>query len=118
MRTLQKRALSFKNAFKGLWSLVRDEPNARIHLIAALCTIGLGIYFRIEPQEWMAITLCTGIVIGLEGANAAIEELADHSSSEMNERIRRVKDLSAGAVLIAAIASLVVAGLIFLPYFF
>lgn len=115
MGLLRERLRSFRHAFNGILVLVLDEANARIHLTATLLTITLGIYFGIGPLEWAAISLCCGLVIGLEALNAAVEELADHVSAEKHERVQKLKDLCAGSVLVAAIAATGVAALIFIP---
>lgn len=115
MGTFRKRLRSFRHAFNGLAALIRDEANARIHLVAAFLTVGLGLFFGIGPLEWAAVSLCCGLVIGMEALNAAMEELADQVSTEEHPGIRKLKDLCAGSVLVAAMAAAVVAGLIFIP---
>jgi diacylglycerol kinase (ATP) len=55
------------------------------------------------------VTVCIGMVLSAEAMNTALEQLADEVTEERKERIRRVKDMAAGAVLISSIASVVVA---------
>ena len=52
------------------------------------------------------------MVLSAEAMNTAVELLADALHPDRDERIRVVKDLAAGAVLITAIASVVVAILV------
>jgi diacylglycerol kinase len=47
--------------------------------------------------------------------NSAIENLADFVSPEKNDQIKKVKDLSAGAVLIGAITALFIGLIVFIP---
>ena len=113
--SLRKRLKSFNFAFNGIRSLINNEHNARIHIFALICVFGLGIFFEIEVTEWIAITIVSGIVILTELLNTAIERLADIVEPDLNEKIGMIKDYCAGAVLISAIISLIIGGLIFIP---
>ena len=113
--SLQKRLKSFIYAFNGWKILLREEPNATIHLIVTACVLVAGMVFRISAVEWIAVILCIGWVIALELINSALEYLADFVSPGKHEIIKKVKDLAAGAVLIGAIASSAVGLIVFLP---
>lgn len=106
------RYAGFKFAFTGLKRLVR-EPNFRIHIIIATLTTVAGILCGISLIEWCCIVICFGLVLAAEGFNTAIEILADRICSCQDESIKLAKDVSAGAVLLAAFSSAVVGGLIF-----
>ncbi|HBK94801.1 MAG TPA: diacylglycerol kinase, partial [Porphyromonadaceae bacterium] len=56
-----------------------------------------------------------GLVLALEAVNTSIETLADLVSKERNATIKKVKDLAAAGVLLAAMAALAVGVLVFLP---
>ncbi len=112
---VQTRLKSFKYAFKGLILIFREEPNARIHLLAAICAVIAGLCLNINSMEWIAITFAIGLVITLEIVNSAIEKIADFISPEKNEIIKNIKDLSAAAVLVVSITALIVGLIIFLP---
>ena len=109
------RIKSFRDAFSGLGTMFRHEPNARIHLAITLCVIIAGICFRLAAVEWIAITFAIGFVFTAELLNTSIEKLADFVSPEKHENIRKVKDLAAAGVLISAIASAVIGLIIFIP---
>ena len=113
--SLKERIASFRYAFNGLKILIKEEHNARIHLFAAVCVLIAGIVFKISTREWLVLIFCIGWVIALELINSAIENTADFISKEKSETIKKIKDLSAGAVLVAAIASAVIGLIIFLP---
>ena len=116
--SLTKRITSFRYALNGLKILIKEEHNARIHLLAACCVSIAGVVFQISAPEWLAIIFCIGWVFALELINSAIENTANVISKEKNETIKKIKDLSAGAVLVAAIASAVIGLIIFLPKVF
>ena len=104
-------------AMRGIVQLFRTEFNAWVHLSVAVCTVALGFFFDLSAVEWIAIVLSCGLVLGAEAMNTAIEYLANYCTTEKNEQIRKVKDVAAGAVLIAALAALAVGLIIFLPKF-
>jgi diacylglycerol kinase (ATP) len=110
-----KRLQSFKYAFKGLKVLVRTQPNFRIHLVLAIFAIAAGFVFKINYLEWAIVVLCIGLVFITEAINTSIEFLVDLNTKEILPLASKIKDVSAGAVLIAALVSLVAGGLIFIP---
>jgi len=113
--SIRKRIQSFKYAFNGLWFVLRHEHNFRIHLLTAVVAVLAGFYFDVTTMEWLAIVIIIALVLSLEIINSAIEKLADVVSPEKNEQIKVIKDMTAAAVLLVAMASLVVAALIFIP---
>lgn len=113
--SLEKRVESFKYALNGLKIVFREEHNARIHLIVSLIVIACGFIFHISTVEWIIICFAIGLVISMEIINSAIENLSDFVSPEYHKLIKKVKDLSAAAVLVCTISSVVIGILIFLP---
>lgn len=112
---LKDRLNSFVYAFEGIVTLIKGTPNARIHFVAAIIAIAMGFWLKISNEEWISITIVIGGVIALEAINSAIEELANLITKEQNSKIKAIKDLAAGAVLVMAIAALMVGLLIFVP---
>ena len=113
--SLNSRLLSFKFAFRGIGALLKNEHNARIHLIAALLAITSGFIFKIKAIEWLVLIIAIGLVFVTELLNTALESLADIVEPELNEKIRNAKDYAAGAVLVSAVISVVLAAIIFVP---
>ncbi len=74
----------------------------------------LGFVQNISQGEWCAILGCISLVWAAELMNSALEVLCDRITTEPDEHIRRAKDAAAGAVLVCAIISVVVAALVFL----
>lgn len=74
-----------------------------------------GFFFEISKTEWLAIIIVIGFVFSMEIINSAIEQLADFASSDYHETIKKVKDLSAAAVLISALVSVIIGCIIFIP---
>jgi len=113
--SIQKRLQSIHFALHGLKILIRDEHNARIHLIAAIVVLISGILFRISVTDWIAIIFAIGLVLAIEIINTTIERIADFISPEKQEAIKKIKDLSAASVLIAAITALIIGLFVFIP---
>lgn len=118
MSYLRKRKAAFSYAFKGIYRLFRYEAHARIHLVAAFCVVIAGFLFRLNSTEWCIVCLCIGSVFVAEGFNTAIEKLADAVTRERSPLIGAAKDIAAGAVLLAALTTVVVAAIIFIPKIF
>lgn len=114
--SLRKRIRSFGYAFEGMATLVRDEHNARIHLLALVCAVAFGFIFSITKTEWCLVALCIGGVLMAEAMNTAVEALADLVSPERHPLVKKAKDVAAAGVLFMAIAAAAIGLIIFLPY--
>jgi diacylglycerol kinase len=115
--SLKSRLESFKFALNGLLLLLKNEHNSRIHILAAIIAIVMGIIMKLDHYEWSLLVIVIGAVFLTELLNSSIESLADLIDPEFNELIMRAKDYSAAAVLMSAIVAIVVGGLIFIPKF-
>lgn len=112
------RLNSVRYAIKGWQSLFRSEPNAKVHLVATVGVAVAGLLAGISRTEWMAISIVTGLVWMAELFNTSVEKAMDSLKPERDPRIGVVKDLAAGAVLIAACLALIVGCLVFIPCLF
>jgi len=113
MNYFKSRIKSFYFAINGLKHLIVNEPNASIHLVAAIVAILLGFYFKLSLAEWLWIILSILFVFITEILNTAIENLADAVTKDNNKLIGKAKDLGAVATLLAAIFALIVAVFVF-----
>jgi diacylglycerol kinase len=116
--SLKSRAASFRFAFRGIEALFRNEPNAIIHLVAAVIVTCAGIILGINRFEWCLIAIVAGFVFAAEIFNTSIESLGDAIDPRLNENIKKAKDLAAAGVLVAAIISVITGLLIFVPRIF
>lgn len=116
MNELMARLRSFLYAFAGLRLLLREEHNARIHATITVLVVVAGIVLRVSPVEWGVLVICIGMVLAAEAFNSAIERIADYLTTERDDRIRDIKDLAAGAVLLCAIAAAIVGLIVFVPH--
>lgn len=112
------RLKSMKYAFKGALILLKTESSIKIQVCITLLVIALGFYFNISINEWLMQILAIGLILTAEGLNTAIEKLADFVHPEHHKKIGVIKDVSAGAVFIAAIAAATIGFIIYLPKIF
>ncbi len=112
---MKKIVKSFEYAFNGLKLCFASEINFKIHLLSAILVLLLGVVFRISNTEWLTIIFCIAFVTATEMINTAIEKLCDLVQKDFHPGIKKVKDIAAGAVLLTAVCSLFIAGIIFLP---
>ena len=111
-----QRMKSFTHALDGLVVFYKTTPNAWIQTIIFICVIIMGFYFNITHDEWAMLVFACGLVIMAEAFNTAIEIDIDLTSPNFHPYARDTKDVAAGAVLIAAITSVIIAIFIFGPY--
>ncbi len=116
--SIKSRIKSFKFAFRGIWLVISSQHNAWIHMVMAVAAIVLSFALKINPCEWIAIVLSIVIVLAAEAINTALENLTDLVSPEINSKAGKVKDIAAGAVLIAAMGALAAGLIIFIPKLF
>ncbi|HIW75237.1 MULTISPECIES: diacylglycerol kinase family protein [Gordonibacter] len=106
---------AFKCAFDGIAYVVRTQRNMKIHLVIAVVAVALGLALGIDGASWAAVILCIAAVFAAECVNTAIESVVDLVSPDYHELARRAKDCAAGAVLIFALVSVVVAVVVYGP---
>jgi diacylglycerol kinase (ATP) len=106
---------SFRFALKGIWLVGRYERNARVHLVGTVVAIGLSLLCALSMAEWLWILLAITLVWICETFNTAIEKLVDFVSPDRDVRAGAIKDLSAGAVLFAAILAALIGAVILGP---
>lgn len=108
---------SFKYALEGILSAMKEQ-NFKFHLLAVVIVIIASVWTGISMVEWLVVISIMTLVLSLEMMNSAIERVADLVTTEIHPLAKLAKDLAAGAVLIAAIASVIIGCIIFLPKWF
>lgn len=107
---------AFRHAARGILMFFRSERNGAIQVIVAVLTMMAGVFLHISTMDWVHVIMCIGAVFTAEMLNTAVEKLCDMVKPEQDPRVRDIKDLAAGAVLVTAIASAAIGGMIFFPY--
>ena len=112
---MKKFLKSFRYAFEGIFTGIKEEQNMKIHIAIMILVIIFGILLKISKIEWIICIALFGIVISMELINTAIENTVDLITKEINEQAKIAKDVAAGAVLVSAIASAIIGLIIFVP---
>ncbi len=113
------RAFSLAHAFAcagdGLRYAFSSQRNFKIHAVFAALAIILGFALGISGPEWCAIAICIMAVFALELVNTAIESAVDLISTEWSPLAKHAKDCAAAGVYVAAIGSVVIACIVYVP---
>lgn len=113
--SIKQRMAAFGFAARGIAQAVKTQHNLWIQLTIALLTVVLASWLSVNTTEWIFIVFAIGLVLTAEIFNSSIELLVDMVSPERNKNAGRVKDMAAGAVLIAALTAAVIGLVIFIP---
>ena len=108
---------SFSHALEGIINTIRVERNLKIHFMIMVCVIMVGLIVKLSVYEWIVCIVLFGLVISAEMFNTALEKTMDYINENYDEKIRFIKDASAGAVLVLSIASAAIGLIIFIPKF-
>lgn len=112
---MQKFVIGLNHAVNGIAISWKSGRNFRIQSVLGGFAVCLSFAFHVQVWEWCIVLLLIGGVLALETINSSIENLCDLISMERNPRIKTVKDLSAGAVLICSLIAFVIGCFIFIP---
>jgi undecaprenol kinase len=112
---IQNRYRSFRAALRGLGWLIVSERHFQLHLVAAFAAVLLGLVLGLAAMEWAILVLTIGLVLVAEAINTAIEHTIDLTVRQIDPLARTAKDVGAAGVLIAALISVLVGCLLFLP---
>ena len=115
--TLAARRKSFSYAITGIGFMLKTQHNAWLHAVATLLVIMLALYCGVSESDWRWLIVSMAMVWVAETLNTAVEYVCDVVSPGYSEAVKHAKDISAGGVLIAALAALLVGVLTFWPYF-
>ncbi len=106
---------SFKYAFQGIVQTYKGEQNLKIHTFIAILVIVFGFFLKISITEWFICLILIGLVLMSEFFNTAIEYVVDLASPKIHPLAKAAKDTASAGVLIMAIMSAIVGGIIFIP---
>jgi diacylglycerol kinase len=112
---LLARVRAFGAAFAGWWHVLRTQPHAWIHATISIAVLIVGLWVELNRYEWALIVIMAVIVWMGEFINTALEAIVDLASPQIHPLAKVSKDVSAAAVLIAAIAAVIVGLLVLGP---
>ena len=107
----------FKYSFKGLTYCFKNETSFTFEAIAILFAIIFGIYFHLEPLEWLFSLGSIFIIMAVEALNTAIECVVDMVCPEYNPLAGAAKDCGSAATCICSFLAAAANAVVFIPYF-
>jgi diacylglycerol kinase len=114
-KSLYRSFKSFSYAWKGLKNAYISQSNFRIQIFVTFPVFILAFILNFNTIEWLILIVVVTVVLITELINTAIEIVTDHLFPGFHETAGKIKDISAAAVLIAAIAAIIAGILLFLP---
>jgi diacylglycerol kinase len=112
---MKKFFKGFTYAAKGIVYAFSTQINFKFHTLSAFLVIAMGVFFKLNLNEWLWVSAAIGLVITAEIFNTALEVLVDLVSPGHHPKAGIVKDLSSAGVLITAILAAIIGLCIFLP---
>ncbi len=116
MQFVIKRIKGIIIAICGMFFLLKNEDSIKVQSLFFLLFIFLGYYFEITKNEWIIHIILIGFILTAEALNTVAEKICDFINPKYDDRIKLIKDISAGAVSFAVISSLIVLIIIYYPY--
>jgi len=113
---IHKHTISFVHALRGARYALMTQPNYRVHACCSILALAAGFFLHITKFEFLIIIFLITMGFSIETINTAIEQTNDAITEDRRDAIRIAKDVSAGAMLIFAFGSVILAILIFYPY--
>lgn len=112
---MKRTYASFRNAARGVRFAWMDEPHLRLQVWAAYTALAVGTMERVPPGGLALLAVAAGLVLAAEVGNSALEAAVDLFTREWRADAGRVKDMAAGAVLVASATAVAVGVLVLGP---
>ncbi|MFY0631197.1 MAG: diacylglycerol kinase family protein [Flavobacteriaceae bacterium] len=112
---VKERLRSIIFSLRGIWLLITTESSIKVQVFFAVLITIAGFYFDISTTEWLVQTLAIGLVLVAESLNTGVEKLSDFVHADYHEKIGFIKDVCAGSAGIAAIITLILGCIIYIP---
>ena len=112
---IKKHTISFHHAFEGLKWVVSTQANFKIHIFFSILSLLGAWFFRISYNEFLIIITLIAVGLVIETINTGIEETIDAIHKDWSPEIKIAKDVAAASMLIFAVGSATIAGIIFIP---
>ena len=107
---------SLSCAFEGVLYAFKTQNHVRVHYGVAIFVVVLSQLLDLDYIEFMLFVLSILILLAAEMLNTAIEDLSNLVERRYNERIKRVKDVSAGGVLISSLGVVIMGYMVISKY--
>ena len=105
-------------SIKGIFWMLKSERNFQLEVFALIINLFLIVYFKLNSTDVALILLVCFLVLIAETINTAIEKICDFVEPNFNKKIGLIKDIAAGAVILATLLSIITGILVYSKYFF
>ena len=105
-------------SIKGIFWMLKSERNFQLEVFALIINLFLIVYFKLNSTDVALILLVCFLVLIAETINTAIEKICDFLEPNFNKKIGLIKDIAAGAVILATLLSIITGILVYSNYFF
>ena len=109
---------SLKIAIMGIAYLFLYHRNMRLIFLCGIAAFIAGLYFQLNGIELVALCVTITLVFMAEIFNTAIELMMDVFTEEHHHKVKLIKDISAGVVVLASLNALAVAYILFIRKLF
>lgn len=116
MNDIQRFIRSLRHAMRGVLLVLRFERNFRIQVTIGLAVLGAFLLVPLKAWEQVVLLVVVALVLVLELLNSSVERLLDLLKPRLDVYAGDVKDMMAGAVLIASLCAILVGLIIFWPH--
>ncbi|MDF2454344.1 MAG: diacylglycerol kinase [Cytophagaceae bacterium] len=114
----QSFAKSVNCSINGLRHAVKTERNFKIQVVCGISILLLGIEAKLSKTEWCILFLTVGFVLCMELINTCIEKTMDLVHPQYSEKVKVIKDIAAGMVLLSALVSVAIGIVLFAKIWF
>lgn len=118
-KTTQKNKHFFSSLFfalQGIKVAIKEERNMRIHLVIACLVIVFSFCLKVNKTEWLMLLIVIFLVLLMEIINTIFENIVDMFTEYSYHPLgKKIKDMGAAGVFLAAILAMIIGGIIFIP---
>lgn len=97
--------LNIRFAIQGIITGMRTEAHIFWLAVSAVVMFAIAVYFGITKMEAVILILFFVLTIAFEAVNTSIEGISDMVQPVYDKRIRKIKDIASGTVLLIGITA-------------
>lgn len=114
---VQEFAKSAAHALRGLQFVWSRERNFRIECLMAVGILAVAVLSGFSYAEVMALVVASAVVLVSELLNTIVEELLDVVEPHFTVHVGRLKDVTAGTVLLLSLFAVIIGSLTVIHHF-
>lgn len=99
----------------GLSTAFKEEKSLWAYLAILPLLIGVGIWVNLSISNWAVVIITIFLVISIEVINTALEAAVDTISFQYNVKVKKIKDIAAGATLVITLGAIITLLVIYIP---